>query len=87
MPRSKLKLVSLTPLFAALAASPLVQQTVAATAIVSLSMGQAVAGSPVRMNAPALLGDMRRSLAEIAFSFSEAKGTASVAAGWQCSLL
>ncbi|AYM60836.1 hypothetical protein [Agrobacterium fabrum] len=74
MPRSKLKLVSLTPLFAALAASPLVQQTVAATAIVSLSMGQAVAGSPVRMNAQALLGDMRRSLAEIAFSFSEAKG-------------
>ncbi|CAH0267810.1 hypothetical protein AGRO_3193 [Agrobacterium sp. ATCC 31749] len=74
MPRSKLKLVSLTPLFAALAASPLVQQTVAVTAIVSLSMGQAVAGSPVRMNAQALLGDMRRSLAEIAFSFSEAKG-------------
>ncbi|WCJ65923.1 hypothetical protein [Agrobacterium tumefaciens] len=74
MPRSKLKLVSLTPLFAALVASPLVQQTVAVTAIVSLSTGQAVAGSPVRMNAPALLGDMRRSLAEIAFSFSEAKG-------------
>lgn len=74
MPRSKLKLVSLTPLFAALVASPLVQQTIAVTAIVSLSTGQVVAGLPVRMNAPALLGDMRRSLAEIAFSFSEAKG-------------
>ncbi|MDO3444414.1 hypothetical protein [Agrobacterium sp. V1] len=74
MPENKMKLVSLLPVLAALTVSPLVQQTVLATAVVSLSSVRAVAGSPVRMNAPALLGDMRASLGEIAFSFSEAKG-------------
>ncbi len=74
MPENKKRLLSIVPIFAALAVSPLVKQTVVATVIVSLSLGRAVAGSPVRMDAPALLNDMRASLGEIAFSFSEAKG-------------